>query len=662
MNEQKSNHLIHENSPYLLQHAGNPVDWYPWGEEALAKARSENKLLLISIGYAACHWCHVMEKECFEDQEVALMMNDHFVAVKVDREERPDIDQIYMNACFIMTGSGGWPLNVIALPDQRPVYAGTYFPKREWVYLLRTLSDLHRNGDEGILGEADEIMKRMKDTRHRGNVDENLPDDPDALRHLFRKMLTGLDFKLGGTRGTPKFPMPSHLLFLLRYAHFLQDDDASGYLTTTLDHMAFGGIYDQLGGGFSRYSVDGSWLVPHFEKMLYDNAQLITLYARAYQTYKRPLYRRIVEQTTEWIEREMTSPDGLWYSSLDADSEGAEGTYYTWTASEVDDILGKEAEKIKQYFGITREGNWEEGKNVLNTPSHQDITGEMDLLRNQLLQIRTKRIAPALDDKVITSWNGMMIKGFVHAWQATGNRKYLNTALLAGTFYRDAIEKNNGDLFRIWKNNRFSIPGFLDDYAYLVTAFIELYGSTFDIAWLKIAGRLIERIQRNFGETGSSLFRYTSKEVTQLIDTPVETTDQVIPSSNSEIANGLYRYGVITGDEKLQEQAFLMLSNMFNQLNEHPLVYGNWGLLLVDYLAKPVEIAIVGENYNVVLNELSGHYLPGALFIGGSDDTGLESLKGKFVPGKTLIYLCRGKSCLAPVERIQEVLDLIDEW
>ncbi|NQV03243.1 MAG: thioredoxin domain-containing protein [Bacteroidia bacterium] len=535
MNAQKSNHLIHENSPYLLQHAGNPVDWYPWGKEALEKARKENKLLLISIGYAACHWCHVMEKECFEDQEVALMMNDHFVSVKVDREERPDIDQLYMNACVMMTGRGGWPLNVIALPDQ-------------------------------------------------------------------------------------------------------------------------------LGGGFSRYSVDGSWLVPHFEKMLYDNAQLVTLYARAYQKRKQSLYRRIVEQTLEWIAREMTSPDGLWYSSLDADSEGAEGTYYTWTASEVDGILEKEAEKIKQYYGITSDGNWEEGKNVLHIPAYQEIEEELEPIRRQLLQIRANRIAPALDDKVITSWNGMMIKGLVHAWQGTGNPEYLNVAIRAGNFYRQAIVKNSGGIFRIWKNNRFSIPGFLDDYAYLITAFVELYEATFNNAWLKVAGRLIEYVQLNFGEAGSPLLRLTSTEVTTLIDTPVETTDQVIPSSNSEIANGLYRYGLITGDEKLQEQAMKMLSGIISQLNKHPLIYGNWGMLLIDYLVRPMEVAIVGENYKTILGEFSSHYLPGALFYGGSDDTGPESLKGKFVQGKTLIYLCRGKSCLAPVESVREALGLMDEW
>ncbi|MBE0647149.1 MAG: thioredoxin domain-containing protein [Bacteroidales bacterium] len=655
------NHLSHENSPYLLQHATNPVDWYPWGEEALDKARKENKLLIISIGYAACHWCHVMETECFEDEEVARMMNDHFVSVKVDREERPDIDQVYMNACFVMTGRGGWPLNVIALPDERPVYAGTYFSKRDWIYILRSLSDLQRSGDKEILREAEEVTRRLKLMHKQQTQDDNLPDDPGILVRIFHTIREQLDFTAGGTMGAPKFPMPAHLRFLLRYAHQFRDEEPVNYLNTTLNHMALGGIYDQLGGGFCRYSVDTSWRVPHFEKMLYDNAQLITLYAEAYQKFQNPLYRRAVEQTLGWIKREMTSPEGLWYASLDADSEGTEGTYYVWSADEVDELLGERAGKVKKFYGITREGNFEHGKNILFA-LYDQCDDEMELLKNQLLQHRSLRVLPALDDKIITSWNGMMIQGLLHAWQSLGNPDYLEAAVRAGDFYRKAIGKNKGEVFRIYKHGRFSVPGFLDDYAWLITAFLELYQSTFDDSWLDITDTLIRTVQDNFKNNDSPLFRYTSKEVTPLIDTPVETTDQVIPSSNSELAKGLCLYGILTGNEKLQEQAGQMLAAITTQLFRHPLIYGNWAMLLTDYLIKPVEIAIVGKEYKSLLEEMYRHYLPGIVLYGGADDQGLELLKGKWVQGKTLVYLCRGKSCLAPLESVEDAVMLLDEW
>jgi len=656
------NHLIHENSPYLLQHAGNPVDWYPYGDQALEKARKENKLLIISIGYAACHWCHVMKRECFEDEEVARVMNDNFVSIKVDREERPDIDHVYMNACFVMTGRGGWPLNVIALPDQRPVYGGTYFPRREWINILCALSDLYKKGDREILREAGQVMSRLKSQGNSGDPDNGLPDEPGFLKIMFHRLRPELDTVLGGTRGAPKFPMPAHLQFLLRLTKHFPEEDAREYLTTTFEHMAYGGIYDQLGGGFSRYSVDASWRIPHFEKMLYDNAQLVSLYSNACRADRKPLYRRVVRQTLAWISREMTSPEGLWYSSLDADSDGSEGNYYCWRKEEVTEVSGELSEKTAIYYGITTDGNFEDGKSVLHVPSFTEPDPETEGIRESLFQQRLKRIPPPLDDKVITSWNGMMIRGYLAAYRAFGDDCYLEAALLAGTFYRKKIIDHQGIVYRIWKNGRYTVPGFLDDYAFLITAFIDLFEATFDQEWIQTAGHLIGRVLEKFGQNDSPLFSYTSSESARLINTTIEITDQVIPSSNSEMARGLYRFGLITGNGQLAGQALKMLAAISGQLDQQPLVYGNWAQLMVDYLFKPMEIAIVGESYRKKLEEISRYDLSDSILYGGPDETGLETLKGKLVPGKTLLYLCRGKRCLAPVQSVPEAMVLLTQW
>jgi len=657
-----TNNLINESSPYLLQHARNPVNWYPWGEEALNRAREENKLLVISIGYSACHWCHVMEQECFEDQEVAEMMNTHYISVKIDREERPDIDQIYMNACYLINGQGGWPLNVIALPDERPLFAGTYFAKRDWLYVLRSFSDMHRQGDQDLIKQAQEVMRRLKIFRKSSGDEHTLPDDPETLDMFFNRFAGQLDFVDGGISGAPKFPMPGHLQFLLRYASLRKNLQAEDYVWKTLDKMARGGIYDHIGGGFYRYSVDAKWLVPHFEKMLYDNAQLVNLYALAYHKQKTPLYREVVAQTIEWIDREMTSPEGLWYASLDADSEGKEGTFYIWTEKEIRALLEEQATALIDYYGITEEGNWEEGKNILRIPGENEPGKSIMAMSQKLLDARSGRTRPALDDKILTSWNGLMIRGYVQAWRALGNQEYLHAALQAGDFYREAIRKTNGKVYRVWKNNRFSVTGFLDDYAFLVTAFLELYQATFDTGWIESVHLLIRYMNDHFREPEMQLFHYTSDEDPVLIERPVEIADHVIPSSNSETALGLLKYGLITGEKEFSEQAMKMLAVIIPQAEQQLLNYANWGLVLLDYLVKPVEVAIVGPEYQQILKEMLQSYLPDVLFAGGENDQSLESLKGKFQPGRTAIYLCRDQTCLSPVYSIRKALDILSQW
>ena len=451
-----TNNLIHESSPYLLQHAHNPVNWYAWGDEALKKARDENKMLVISIGYAACHWCHAMEHESFEDTTVARIMNEHFVSIKVDREERPDIDQLYMNAAYIMTGSGGWPLNVLALPDGKPFYAGTYFTRDNWIKVLEYFIDMQNNDPSGLVTQAESITRGI---RSLDNIVVNqgaVQLGKEELDEVFNKLKPYLDFDKGGINRAPKFPIPSTWEYLLHYYSLSNDDDALKAVLSTLDNMAAGGIYDHIGGGFSRYSTDENWHVPHFEKMLYDNAQLISLYTHAWQLTKNPLYRQIVFETIDFIENKMTSPDGAFYSSLDADSDGGEGKFYVWTKKEVEAALGKEAPLFIDYYNITEKGNWGNGQNILfRRISDNDIlrkynvdAGELrtriDTSREILMKIRNERIRPGLDDKILTSWNALMLKGYVDAYRAFGEERFLRAALANADFLTEnAINQNN---------------------------------------------------------------------------------------------------------------------------------------------------------------------------------------------------------------------------
>ncbi len=663
-----TNHLINESSPYLLQHAHNPVNWYPWGDEALQKAQKEDKLLIISIGYAACHWCHVMEHESFEDTAVARLMNENFVSIKVDREERPDIDNIYMNAAYLVTGRGGWPLNVIALPDGRPVYAGTYFPKENWMSMLTYYRDLYRTNRNAMIQQAAQITQGIRGIElipKNSAPPEFTKEDLQKATDLF---LETFDKNRGGRQGSPKFPMPNNYRFLLQYHHLTGSIPALDAVTTTLDNMARGGIYDHIGGGFARYSTDNKWLVPHFEKMLYDNGQLVSLYSKAWQLTKNPLYARVVKQTLEFIHREMTSPEGGFYSSLDADSEGEEGKYYVWEKSELDSLLGKDAALFEAYYNVSASGNWEHGKNILHvTESLADVAKRFgmeeaeaaDILkrgRETLLAARMKRVPPARDDKILTSWNALMMMGYIDAYRAFGNNDWLEAAKKNAWFILKKQMQPDGRLNRNYKDGISSINAFLDDYALTAEAFIDLYQATFDEAWLERAHKLADYAIAHFHDEQSGMFYYTSDQDPALIDRKMEVSDNVIPASNSSMAKVLYELGMYYFNKDYLAMASQMLNNVKEQTLANPGYYNNWLILMLMHVNEPYEVAILGPDCVKLRQAFDEHYLPDVLFSGGTEEGSLELLQYRLVPGQTTIYVCQQKTCQFPVTEVSEAL------
>jgi len=671
------NHLANESSPYLLQHANNPVDWYPWGDEALAKAKAENKMLLISVGYAACHWCHVMEHESFEDTTVSRIMNEHFVNIKVDREERPDVDDVYMTACRIASGrSCGWPLNAFALPDGRPVWAGTYFPKKDWLNVLENFNKLKEEEPDKLKDYAEQLTNNISSVEA---IEINLTNQQfkqNEIDQIADNFLKNIDFKEGGRQSSQKFPMPNNWEFLLRYYHQTGNEKAFEAVTTTLDKMAFGGIYDHLGGGFARYSVDDKWKVPHFEKMLYDNSQLVSLYAQAYQQTKNPLYQSVIEETLEFIKREMTHSKGGFYSSLDADSEGEEGKFYVWTKEEIDQIIGDEtkAEIFNDYYEIKASGNWEEHKNILHrkktvadvTKKHNiseaDLKTLLDNAKSTLFKERAKRVRPGLDDKVLTSWNGLMLKGYVDAYRALGNEEYLNIALKNANFLEKTMMQNDGRLNRNYKDGKSVINAFLDDYALLADAFIALYQVTFDEKWLFNANKLADYAIEHFNDEKTGLFNYTSDIDAPLIARKKEIADNVIPASNSSFARVLHKLGLYLYDIDKIDRAKSMMHNVAPSVisAEQPNFYSNWCQLYHELVRPPYEVAIVGDNSKTIRDELMKSYIPHAILLGGTSEGKLELLKDKLMEDETMIYVCQNKTCKLPVMEVDKALKLMD--
>ncbi len=669
--EKYTNHLINETSPYLLQHAHNPVNWYPWGEEALALAKKEQKLIIVSIGYAACHWCHVMEHESFEDTTVANLMNKYYIAIKVDREERPDVDQVYMDAAHIMTGRGGWPLNVIALPDGRPIYAGTYFPKKQWLKVLQGVQEFYQKTPEKALEQAMQVASGVS----KMNIVPKASDTNftrEALTTAAGDWVKAMDMQEGGRRGNMKFPMPASYLALLNYAVLNHDEQAAGAVTLTLDKMAMGGIYDQLGGGFSRYSVDPYWHVPHFEKMLYDNAQLITLYSEAYKLSKNPYYQQIIEETIAFCQRELGAPEDGFYASLDADSEGEEGKYYVWTAAEIDEILGDEAEIFKRYYGVTRQGNWEGGKNVLKiTGDVKKLAGEFDLTEKEiiahiktagekLLAVREKRIRPGLDDKILTSWNGLMISGLAHAYEALATEAYRQRAVALGNFIYEKMWTGK-NLYRNRKNGQSTINGFLDDYAFTIMGFIDLYRITFDQQWLSRANELTRVANKEFFDAQSGMYRFKSAKDDPLYVKKIVVEDNVIPAGNSAMANNLFHLGHLLYNEEYLTRSRTMLAAVTEAMQQYAAFYYGWFNLYQLHLVEPFEVAIMGDDYDPVRQQLAREFLPATILLGGDKEGELALLKDKRVPGKTLIYVCVNKTCQLPVGEAGQALAQMQE-
>jgi uncharacterized protein len=663
-----SNELIHESSPYLLQHAHNPVNWYPWGEEALNKARDENKMLVISIGYAACHWCHVMEHESYEDTTVARIMNEHFVSIKIDREERPDIDQLYMNAAYLISGNGGWPLNVLALPDGKPFFAGTYFSKDNWIKVLNYFVDIQNSDPSVLINQAENITNGIKSSdnialnRETTNLTKNILDE------TFINLKPYIDFKKGGINQAPKFPMPSVWEYLLHYYSLSNDPDALKAVLSTLDNMALGGIYDHIGGGFSRYSTDENWHVPHFEKMLYDNAQLVSLYTHAWQLTKNPEYKRIVYETLEFIENELTSPEGGFYSSLDADSDGEEGKFYVWTKKEVESVLGNGASLFIDYYNITENGNWENQKNILYKKLTDnevlqkysidagELQTRLDKSRKSLMKVRNERVRPGLDDKILTSWNALMLRGYIDAYRVFGEKKFLNAAIKNADFLSENAISQTNEITRNYKNGKASVPGMLDDYAITVSAYIDLYQATFDENWLYGAKELTDYALQHFFDNSSGVFYYTSDDHSDLIARKMEITDNVIPSSNSEMAMNLYLLGNYFDNELFILKARQMLNSVQKDMLENIYSYSNWGILGIHFIHPLCEVAIVGPDWDSIRKTIDNSYFPDAIFLGGRNEGTLTLLENKLVPGQTTIYVCVDKVCKIPVTKAEDAL------
>lgn len=665
-----TNNLIHESSPYLLQHAHNPVNWYAWGDEAFEKAKNENKLVLISIGYAACHWCHVMEHKSFENEAIAEVMNQNFVCIKVDREERPDVDQVYMSAVQMLTGSGGWPLNCFALPDGSPVYGGTYFPPEQWIQVLESLANTYKNDTQRVLDAAKEIAAGIKNheliTTKSTNttIDTNLPDK------MVENWAPYFDKTWGGSKRAPKFPMPVSYEFLLQHTYHTQKQSSIDHLNLTLTKIGQGGIYDHVGGGFARYSVDAEWKVPHFEKMLYDNGQLISLYSHAFKQTKNSFYKNLIEQTLSFIKREMTTPEGAFYSSFDADSEGVEGKFYVWTKNEIETILGNDANWFCDYYKITDHGNWEES-NILwvthpekvlsdHKLSEAQFIKKRDKALSKLLIERSKRIHPGLDDKVLTSWNALMSIGFLDAYEAFGNTEYLNSALKNGAFLKNNMLKPDGSLHRNYKNEKTTINAFLDDYALTIKLFTKIYQNTFDENWLYEAKSLTEFVLSHFYDTKSGMFFYTSDLDPALIARKMEITDNVIPASNSLMANNLIDLGILLENEDWKNMSEQMLANVIVDVEKNAPYYGNWGILLNKFAYPLFEIVFVGKNAEELNTEFQKFYYPNTLIAGSKSNKDIMPLlENRWINGETYIYVCKGNVCQLPVKTVDEALQLI---
>jgi len=672
-NHKYTNELIHETSPYLLQHAHNPVNWEAWGENALSKAKAENKLVLISIGYSACHWCHVMEHESFEEPEVAKMMNKHFVCIKVDREERPDVDHIYMSAVQLLTGRGGWPLNCIALSDGRPIWGGTYFRPEDWLEALESIAAFYVENR----GQTEEFATKL----HEGIVENALTaiapvptnTDPLLLTTLLTKWENLFDTQNGGTQGAPKFMLPNNWQFLLRAGIQLQNKTIVDQVKLTLQKIAFGGIYDHVGGGFARYSTDETWKVPHFEKMLYDNAQLLGLYANAYKIDPNPIYKLVLEETVEFLKRELLSPENGFYSALDADSEGEEGKFYVWTKAELEQILSTEFNLFSQYFNVNTNGFWEHNQYILlrneenstfaalHELSEDNLNAKIRTWKSLLLAERNNRIRPALDDKILTSWNALAITGLINCFNALGEKKYLEFALKNAQFLKENLMDGDGLLYHSYKNFQAKINGFLDDYALVIEAFTILFESTGEISWINEANRLTEIALVRFYDEGKSIFSFTSKDQANLITSTYEIHDNVIPASNSVMARNLFKLCLLLERPDYLDISKSMLGSVVGNMTAYPSGYSNWSQLVMDLTESLIEVAIAGPNAIGLLNELQKRYLPQVVFCAGSDEDNLPLLANRFVPGKTMIYICQNNTCQLPVETLEEAIELIGQ-
>ena len=672
-----SNNLINETSPYLLQHAYNPVDWNPWNSKYLEKAKKENKLVVISVGYSACHWCHVMERESFEDTVVAKLMNEKYISIKVDREERPDVDNVYMNAVQLMTGSGGWPLNVVTLPDGRPIWGGTYFSKDQWINALDQISKLYEKDPGRLISYADQLEEGVKSLDiielNKSKANFNL----DIMKEYLNNWSKKFDLEYGGLAGMPKFMMPNNLHFLLKYSYQTNNTEIQDFVNLTLKKMAFGGVYDQIGGGFSRYSVDNKWHIPHFEKMLYDNAQLVSLYSDAYKATKNELYKKVVYKTIDFVNSELKDESGGYYSSLDADSKtinGAleEGAFYVWTEKELKITLKDDYTVFSNYYNINPYGYWEDDNYVLirsedaqkiATIHNLSVLELEQIIKNcnsKLIKVRNKRGKPRLDDKILTSWNGLMIKGFVDSYKAFNKPEFLNSAIDNAEFIVKNLYSEDGQLLRNYKNGKSNINGYLEDYSAIISGFLSLHEVTLDEKWLKYSKQLTEYVYKHFYNEKTKMFYFTSDLDEKLLSRTVEFRDDVIPSSNSIMANNLFLLSHYFDNQDYLETAIKMLNNISPEIDPYPNGFSNWLDLMLKISDSFYEVAIVGEDAVSKTIEINKSFKPNKLIIGSLNDSDLPLLKNRYVNNDTFIYVCVKKACKLPVKTSEEALDLLN--
>jgi uncharacterized protein YyaL (SSP411 family)/aryl-alcohol dehydrogenase-like predicted oxidoreductase len=675
--DRPTNRLAGQTSPYLLQHAHNPVDWYPWGEEALRKARTENKPILLSIGYSACHWCHVMERECFEDADIAKLMNELYVCIKVDREERPDLDDIYMAATVSLTGQGGWPMNVLLTPDQRPFFAGTYFPPRNdenrpgFPTILEHFASVWRERPEELNAAAEEITQRLR--RQFKGLGKVLSLEPEILDMAMQELATRFDQENGGFSPAPKFPPAVTLQLLLRYFARSQDPRCLGMAQKTLDAMAMGGIYDQLGGGFARYSTDDRWLVPHFEKMLYDNAQLARVYLEAFQLTRDGTYQRVAVETMDYVLREMTHPEGGFYSATDADSEGEEGKFFVWTPAEIKAALGEEkGARFCTFFDVTEEGNWE-GKSVLNVPRPlEEVAGELSIeppellaeilaSRHILLKVRSQRVAPGLDDKILTSWNGLMLSTLCEGFRTVGDHRYLEAARKCADFLEDKLRDQSGALLRTFRDGQAHLKGYLEDYAFLAEGLIDLYEGCGDERYLRRAVKLAEQMMERFAHAEGGFYD-TASDAEELIVRHRSGTDAAVPSANAVAASVLIRLSHLLGRPEWRDRALECLTAFGRELRQMPSAFCR-SLGVVDYaLSGPLEITWTTPHAEIQVDELTEMvgqlYLPNRSVAWKTPVSAmaLPALDGKELTTSTTVYFCHAESCAAPVTDAEQVI------
>ncbi len=689
MTEKHTNRLVHETSPYLLQHAHNPVDWHPWGEEALERARGEDRPILLSIGYSACHWCHVMERESFENEAIAAVMNEHFVNIKVDREERPDLDDIYMHAVQMMTGAGGWPMTVFLSPDLRPFYGGTYFPPDDrhgrpgFKRLLLALAEAYRDRKDQIRESGEQITQNLQQMARVHPSTDLLTEDP--ILQAVRELEDRFEERYGGFGGAPKFPPSGSLSLLLRVWRKQGGENLLAMVEKTLNHMAKGGMYDQLGGGFHRYSTDERWLIPHFEKMLYDNALLAPVYLEAHQATGNEFYAEVARETLDYVLREMRDARGPFFSTQDADSEGEEGKFFVWRPEEIRECLGEgPAELFSRYYDVTDAGNFEHGQSALHVDRPlEEVARELGLgageaeamlaeAKEKLFEVRERRIKPALDDKILTSWNGLMISAMAMGTQVLDDPRYAEAAGRAADFVLS--EMTEGDLLlRTHRDGRSKLNAYLDDYAFLASGLLDLYETTFDLSRLRVAKRLMVVLIEHFWDEREGGFYFTGKNHEPLLTRSRSGMDGAIPSGNAVAAGALLRLGVLTGDEALRQKGVELLQAFQAVMEKVPSGLARFLAALDFYLDTPKEVAVAGppgaEETRGLLREVHRRYLPNRVLALLDPAESAEAV-GKEIPllagktqlnGRTTVYVCENYTCHAPTHDLDQFVRLLEE-